>query len=550
MEVAHHLIAREGYESAKKMMQNYSHYHCRKYDGNSIVRVRAQVMMRDDSTDGWFPMGGGGLSNVSVRKRKIHHEEMNDQPCKHEYLIYGKRISDQSVVLQCTIKKDFEYNKVMPTFHHWKTGNKKFGLTFQTAADARAFDKGVRLAIEDLLDANSLACPHKHYRGAKKKGVSETSPLHQYNLDVGEDDVFMQLDLPVDKPNTEPLSRGIATPTKGGVGPGRSPSPPSSSEQGSTGQHHHNLHQHMPVSLSKSASPSHNKTTPTSRYLLSSSENLKGGGLGGGLPPVPHPRMSSERSKLLQDKDYSYVKFPPSRHRMEPPHEYSYPKLIDAYKTESATLAATTPPLIKPGPPSGSEKGNGGNSSSSSSTSSKKSRRSLPSLVLPCVAGSNVEEEPSSSTPPFSGVGGRGILTSSPASNHGLLENLETSTMTLTCAHCHESFSHASNRRGACGHAPQDWARSTVETVTCLSCAKCLLYHCMSDSDGDYGAGHPCDCSSEGGGTWGRRWLGLTLLSILVPCLCCYFPMMACYKGGAACSLCGGRHQAASPSPK
>ena len=41
---------------------------------------------------------------------------------------------------------------MMPTFHHWKTGNKKFGLTFQTAADARAFDKGVRLAIEDLLD--------------------------------------------------------------------------------------------------------------------------------------------------------------------------------------------------------------------------------------------------------------------------------------------------------------------------------------------------------------------------------------------------------------
>ena len=43
----------------------------------------------------------------------------------------------------------------MPTFHHWKTGNKKFGLTFQTAADARAFDKGVRLAIEDLLDGKN-----------------------------------------------------------------------------------------------------------------------------------------------------------------------------------------------------------------------------------------------------------------------------------------------------------------------------------------------------------------------------------------------------------
>jgi sprouty-related EVH1 domain-containing protein len=65
------------------------------FSGNSVVRVRAQVMMRDDSTGGWLPMGGGGLSNVSVRKRRVQHED--DQPCKHEYLIHGKRISDQAV---------------------------------------------------------------------------------------------------------------------------------------------------------------------------------------------------------------------------------------------------------------------------------------------------------------------------------------------------------------------------------------------------------------------------------------------------------------------
>ena len=62
------------------------------------------------------------------------------------------------VVLSCIIKKDFEYNKVMPTFHHWKTGEKKFGLTFQTAADARAFDKGLRTAVDELLDGNSIFC--------------------------------------------------------------------------------------------------------------------------------------------------------------------------------------------------------------------------------------------------------------------------------------------------------------------------------------------------------------------------------------------------------
>lgn len=60
-------------------------------------------------------------------------------------------------MLSCTIKKDFEYNKVMPTFHHWKTGDKKFGLTFQTAADARAFDKGVRMAVEELLDGEFIS---------------------------------------------------------------------------------------------------------------------------------------------------------------------------------------------------------------------------------------------------------------------------------------------------------------------------------------------------------------------------------------------------------
>lgn len=39
----------------------------------------------------------------------------------------------------------------MPTFHHWQTGDKKFGLTFQAAADARAFDQGVRNALQEYL---------------------------------------------------------------------------------------------------------------------------------------------------------------------------------------------------------------------------------------------------------------------------------------------------------------------------------------------------------------------------------------------------------------
>jgi len=84
-------------------------------------------MTRDDSSGGWVPLSGGGLANVSVRRRVtssgIHqtnnangtgisahstavgpqnHGSSSISPPgankrKHEYLIYGKRITDQSV---------------------------------------------------------------------------------------------------------------------------------------------------------------------------------------------------------------------------------------------------------------------------------------------------------------------------------------------------------------------------------------------------------------------------------------------------------------------
>lgn len=59
---------------------------------DSLVKVRAQVMTRDESTEGWLPLQGGGLANVSIRKRA----RMPDVG-GHEYIIYGQRISDQTV---------------------------------------------------------------------------------------------------------------------------------------------------------------------------------------------------------------------------------------------------------------------------------------------------------------------------------------------------------------------------------------------------------------------------------------------------------------------
>ena len=115
-----------------------------------------------------------------------------------------------------------------------------------------------------------------------------------------------------------------------------------------------------------------------------------------------------------------------------------------------------------------------------------------------------------------------------------------TNAITLTCSHCRESFSADDNRLGDCAEAPSI-IRKSIETLTCLSCAQALLYHCMSDSEGDYV--HPCECSNADGHAV-RRWIGLTLLSVLVPCLCCYVPLISCYRCGELCNVCGGRHQA------
>ncbi|KAF9407829.1 hypothetical protein HW555_012285 [Spodoptera exigua] len=163
-------------------------------------------MCRDEGTGGWVALGGGGLADVMVGKRARTHrasaggESNGEIPMPgtstsavipaiaptHEYFIHGKRISDGLVVLECTIKKDFQYNKVMPTFHHWVTDEKRFGLTFQTAADARAFDKGVRTAIEELLDGLGGAWPslhaYKKHNPAPKEEDEESNIFECLNL--------------------------------------------------------------------------------------------------------------------------------------------------------------------------------------------------------------------------------------------------------------------------------------------------------------------------------------------------------------------------------
>lgn len=56
------------------------------------VRVRAVVMTRDDSSGGWVPLGGGGLSHVIICKGRS-----SEGRGRREYVIRGERLRDRAV---------------------------------------------------------------------------------------------------------------------------------------------------------------------------------------------------------------------------------------------------------------------------------------------------------------------------------------------------------------------------------------------------------------------------------------------------------------------
>lgn len=59
------------------------------------------------------------------------------------------------VILDCPLRKELIYTVATPTFHHWRLEDRKCGLSFQSPADGRAFDRGVRKAMEDLAEGDA-----------------------------------------------------------------------------------------------------------------------------------------------------------------------------------------------------------------------------------------------------------------------------------------------------------------------------------------------------------------------------------------------------------
>ncbi|KAG7247329.1 hypothetical protein CRUP_030826, partial [Coryphaenoides rupestris] len=95
----------------------------------------------------------------------------------------------------------------------------------------------------------------------------------------------------------------------------------------------------------------------------------------------------------------------------------------------------------------------------------------------------------------------------------------------------------------ACGERCLCSAECLAEHATCLCCVKGMLYHCSAqggdDDDEACAADRPCSCGAAHRGCAGR-WAAMGLLSLCLPCLCCYPPARLCL------ALCRGVHDRAA----
>ncbi|XP_041641473.1 sprouty-related, EVH1 domain-containing protein 2 [Cheilinus undulatus] len=418
-------------------------------DDSYIVRVKAVVMTRDDSSGGWLAQDGC-LSRVGVC-RLLPAELLG----RNSFLIHGERLKDRQVILECFLKKDLVYTKATPTFHHWKVDNKKCGLTFQSPADARAFDRGVRKALEDLTE-----------------GSTTSSSTLQNEAELGDDDVFTTA---TDSSSNSSQKREPAM---------HSLAPPHFCEArrhhcilGHFYEHHHRPSDHYFLDQAVHMFPRHVsfqleeeeivRINPRERTWLTGYEDYR--------------HANSTRDKLTQpDNLDAYVHFAKSE---LPKHDYTYPYPLSC------------------------------------------------DVQRVCDGKAGCLEL---------GGGHRAVVTVQPRALQPKGKRRKEDGERLRCVYCQDMFNHEDNGRGRCQEAP-DPIQTCIRRVSFMWCADSLLYHCMSDPEGDYSDPCSCDTSDE---RFCLRWTALVGLSLLAPCMCCYAPLRACYRCGVACHCCGGKHKA------
>nr|XP_033812475.1 sprouty-related, EVH1 domain-containing protein 3 isoform X1 [Geotrypetes seraphini] len=410
-----------------------------------VVRVRAVVMTRDDSSGGWVPMGGGGLSHVMICK--VKRPESTHQ---RDYIIRGERLRDQTTILECVLKKDLVYNKVNPIFHHWKVDDSKFGLTFQSPADAVTFEKSVQSAVEELTEGSI----------SPSSSSFSSSPDEADGLDHA---VTMHTD-----------------------------------SESSSNSRKEMLPKHITIVTSESSSSCYIRSPASEEFGYSTAQVATPTAQ---VQPLPHLTFHDEQEleKISPCKDLWVSKgYEDYRRAVVQKREQDPDKIDMCVHFEKSGKPKENEYRFHAAGPEGSLKDPKG------SPSCKIHGASSPKLK-------NVKEQ----------LG-------------------EEDAAPSRCVYCRDVFSSEENGRGQCQDAPDPISRCVYQ-FTCMWCAESMLYHCMSDSEGEFS--DPCSCDL-GHPHFCVRWMALIALSLVVPCMCCYLPLRACHWCGEHCGCCGGKHKA------
>ncbi|XP_074794088.1 sprouty-related, EVH1 domain-containing protein 3 isoform X1 [Natator depressus] len=422
-----------------------------------MLRVRAVVMTRDDSSGGWVPMGGGGLSHVMIGK--VRRPEEGGR--RRQYLICGERLRDQTTILECVLKKDLVYNKVNPIFHHWKVGDSKFGLTFQSPADAAAFERSVQAALEELAEGSLSSS-------------SSSSSSSQDDADGTDDAGLMHTD-----------------------------------SESSSNSRKEMLPKHITIVTSESSSSCYIRSPASEEFAFSTAQGSTPTSQGGQVQTQPLQHLTLHDEEELES--------------INPCKDLWVSKGYEDYRRAAVQKQEADPDKV--GMCVHFEKGS-------------KERR------FPAAGGGGGEgrlRDPKGS--PSCRIH---AAPSPPKQKHakepgaGGGAGSEEDTVPSRCVYCRDVFNHEENGRGQCQDAPDPVGRCVYQ-LTCMWCAESMLYHCMSDSEGEYS--DPCSCDL-GHPHFCIRWMALVALSLVVPCMCCYLPLRACHWCGEHCGCCGGKHKA------
>lgn len=145
------------------------------------------------------------------------------------------------------------------------------------------------------------------------------------------------------------------------------------------------------------------------------------------------------------------------------------------------------------------------------------------------------------------------ILSSQNAENNNglVISSASDQLNSITCPQCNRCRCEECQRPR---QLPSKWicddycfcsAETIIDYASCLCCVKALFYHCSKDHELDCEsetircAEDPCSCVPY---KRTSRWGCLSVLSILLPCLCCYWPMRGCVSLCAKCYAKHSRH--------